>query len=587
MDYGRSSVSELGEGQTELDSSDLTETPPTQPPDGSNLGSDQAVENTVADSKLAKSDVDDTAQMMTPTEQLPIGANGTVGMRTDSIATTSTASTGPTGPPMTTPDAVTAATGSSLAGAYSSSAALDAALSPPTLNPNESSATGGQPGLLIPEMPPPSPPSTESAPTADQNPASTGTDDKATLLPPSVPNTGWSTMGETPVAPPAQSGLAPGAPKYLPPVEPPGSVIAPIAAPAKAKGRWGWRALTSFVAGGLIAAAGFGAAQLSSTDSPSDQEGTEVAATKTSEEGVTTTTAQLLPPVDVEEPAAYVATLLGPAVVQVETDFGLGSGVIYDNGLILTNQHVVDGAREISIRLSDGRSFPAKLEGADPNTDIAVISVDEGLDLPVAVLATGEKATVGQVAIAIGSPFQLQQTVTAGIVSAVDRPLRIGNQRVVAMIQTDAPINPGNSGGALADKQGRVIGINTSIQTDGTTSTNAGVGFAVPIDTARSIADLLVSGAPIESGFLGVTGGEPKGGLAGVEVVEVSPGSSAEDAGLEIGDRVLSLDGAPVTIIDELAGLVLARQAGEEVELEIIRDGEPMTIVATLGARDG
>ena len=154
------------------------------------------------------------------------------------------------------------------------------------------------------------------------------------------------------------------------------------------------------------------------------------------------------------------------------------------------------------------------------------------------------------------------------------------------MIQTDAPINPGNSGGALADRQGRVIGINTSIQTDGTSQANVGVGFAIPIDTALRIADLLVAGEPIQRGFLGVRGGEPEGGEAGVELTEVTPGSAAEGAGLQIGDRVLSLNDAPVTGFIELAGLVVANQAGDIVRLEIVRDGEQLTIEVELGVND-
>ena len=236
------------------------------------------------------------------------------------------------------------------------------------------------------------------------------------------------------------------------------------------------------------------------------------------------------------------------------------------------------------MELADGRALEGDVIGADANTDIAVVSLGPDEDLPIAVLATGEKALVGQIAIAIGSPFDLQQSVTAGIVSAVDRPIPNG-QSVVAMIQTDAPINPGNSGGALADRRGRVIGINTSIQTDGLTSTNVGVGFAVPIDTAVRIADLLVAGEPIRPGFLGVRGQPPGTGEAGVEITEVTAGSAAEDAGLLVGDRVLSIDGVPVTQLDELAGLVLANQAGDTVVLEVIRDGAPLEIPAVLGER--
>jgi S1-C subfamily serine protease len=213
------------------------------------------------------------------------------------------------------------------------------------------------------------------------------------------------------------------------------------------------------------------------------------------------------------------------------------------------------------------------------------VSVGPGLDLPIAQLATGQKAKVGQTAIAIGSPFDLQQSVTAGIVSAVDRPIPSTDRTFVAMIQTDAPINPGNSGGALADRYGRVIGINTSIQTDGLTAANVGVGFAVPIDTAIRVADLLVAGEPIQPGFLGVKGDDPQGGEAGVELIEITVGSAAEAAGLLVGDRVISVNEAPVTGFEELAGLVVANQAGDRVSIEIVRDGELIALDVTLGER--
>ena len=357
---------------------------------------------------------------------------------------------------------------------------------------------------------------------------------EAPQMPPSVPNTGWSPLGATPGSPPVRSAPEPGAAQFLPPVLPPKTEAGPtgpptvapvIQAPAETKSgsRWGWRALVSFVAGGLIAASGFGAAQLTAIEDNSTQE-VSVGSNETqvSQEQTTTTTPSVAPdsgsvplvPLDVDEPATFVADALGPAVVQIETDFGLGSGVIYDDGLILTNNHVVEGAQIVRVKLADGQVLSGEIVGTDPTTDIAVIAAGAGTGLPSAQLATGEKATVGQIAIAIGSPFDLQQSVTAGIVSAVDRPIP-NLEGVVAMIQTDAPINPGNSGGALADRQGRVIGINTSIQTDGTSQANVGVGFAIPIDTALRIADLLVAGEPIQRGFLGVRGVSPKAARPG------------------------------------------------------------------------
>ncbi len=340
------------------------------------------------------------------------------------------------------------------------------------------------------------------------------------------------------------------------------------------------------MAGGLIAAAGFASAQFNRTDDSVETAATTITAPPTTVAASRDTGTVPLTPPDVQEPAAFVARTLGPSVVQIETTIGLGSGVIFGDGLILTNNHVVTGAESLRVKLADGRILPAEVLGTDVNTDVGVVSVGPGLDLPIAQLAVGEKAQVGQVAIAIGSPFDLQQSVTAGIVSAVDRPIQNNEQSVVAMIQTDAPINPGNSGGALADRLGRVIGINTSIQTDGLTSANVGVGFAIPIDTAIRIADLLVAGEPIQPGFLGVRGDEPPGGEAGVRLTEVTAGSAAQSAGLLVGDRVLSLDGAPVTEFAELAGLVLANQAGDTVALELIRDGELVELDVTLGLRE-
>ena len=351
---------------------------------------------------------------------------------------------------------------------------------------------------------------------------------------------------------------------------------------------WGWRAFVAFVAGGLLTAGGFIVGQSTSDDEPVTAQ-TEVIQSTTAAPRSTTvppTVSDSVAPLVTEdgvEPAELVADILGPSVVQLDTDTGTGSGVIYGDGLILTNNHVIQGASRIDVQLNDGRHFSnATVLGADPNNDIAVVSIGEGHDLTIATLATGEKAEVGQTAIAIGSPFRLQQTVTEGIVSAVDRPIRNGNTWT-AMIQTDAPINPGNSGGALADRQGRVIGINTAIQTGGVSNSNAGVGFAVPIDTAVSVADRILAGEPIESGVLGVSGGQSTDGSAGVEVREVFADSAAERSGLRIGDRILSIDGAPVSQIEELAGLVRARQPGDVVELEVVRDGVPITVTATLG----
>ncbi|MGF1597761.1 MAG: S1C family serine protease [Acidimicrobiales bacterium] len=404
--------------------------------------------------------------------------------------------------------------------------------------------------------------------------------------PPSDPSVAW--RSPAPAGPPAR--YRPTTASVGAPVVPPTPAPAEMASTAgvdqtllRTTPGWGWRALVAFLVGGMLTAGGF-AVGLQSTGDETSAGGPDTSATT-----VTVPVRQPGPTLAPDEgaaenPAAFVAGALGPSVVQIETTYGIGSGVIYDDGLILTNHHVIDGETQVSVLLSDGRRLAGTVLGSEANVDIAVVSVGEGHDLPIAPLAADEDVVVGQTAIAIGSPFRLQQTVTEGIVSAVNRPVPNGDI-YIAMIQTDAPINPGNSGGALADRSGRVIGINTAIQTGGTSNTNAGVGFAIPIDTAVGVADRIVAGLPIEAGFLGVRGGIPQDGSAGVEVIDVTPDTPASTAGIQLGDRIISVDGAPVTQFEELAGLVVAYPPGTTVTLELVRTGETLAVAVTLGTR--
>lgn len=287
---------------------------------------------------------------------------------------------------------------------------------------------------------------------------------------------------------------------------------------------------------------------------------------------------------DAAEPAAAVAEALGPAVVQIETGSGLGSGFIYDrSGLILTAAHVTDDADEVTVRLADGTSQTGRVLGTDDSTDVAVVQIEGSDDLPVAALATGVDLQVGQVAIAIGSPFGLDQTVTSGIVSALGRSTETPGG-VIPAIQTDAPINSGNSGGALADRQGRVIGINDSIITGGAQSTgNVGVGFAVPIDIAKTVADRIVAGESTDAGFLGVGGADATGDRAGAAITEVEAGSPAAEAGLSSRDVVTAVDGQDVSSMIDLAAAVRTKAPGERVALTVLRDGDERTVEVTLG----
>jgi S1-C subfamily serine protease len=217
--------------------------------------------------------------------------------------------------------------------------------------------------------------------------------------------------------------------------------------------------------------------------------------------------------------------------------------------------------------------------GAAPDVDIAVIQVERD-DLVPATFAT-EKPRVGQMAVAVGSPWGLASTVTAGIISAVDQT-NCGAQTCASMVQTDAAINPGNSGGALVDRGGHVVGINVSIYTD--TGANDGVGFAVPADIAITYADAIVSGDPIETAFLGVRGENVDvEGRAGALIVEVTTDSAADNAGIQEGDVIIGFDGVPVFGIGDLQAQVRAHQPGETVEVLIQRGDEESTITVTLG----
>jgi S1-C subfamily serine protease len=282
-----------------------------------------------------------------------------------------------------------------------------------------------------------------------------------------------------------------------------------------------------------------------------------------------------------DEPVADVAAALLPSMVQIDTDFGLGSGFFYQPGLILTAAHVVEGSEEVTVRYADGQLGGGIVLGTNLANDIAVIQVDR-TDVPTAPLALDEELRVGQLAIAIGSPWGLEQTVTSGIVSAVDRPVRSQGGAQV-LVQTDASINPGNSGGALADRDGRVIGVNIQIFT--TSGANSGVGFAVPISLANQLAGQIVAGTPIETAFLGVSGEDATGERAGALITEVEPGGPAEVAGIQSGDIVVAVDAQSVLSITDLVGRIRSYMPGETVVLDVIRGGQTITVDATLGIR--
>ncbi|QGG94845.1 S1C family serine protease [Actinomarinicola tropica] len=284
---------------------------------------------------------------------------------------------------------------------------------------------------------------------------------------------------------------------------------------------------------------------------------------------------------DAEEPVAAVAEAVAPSVVQIETDTGLGSGVIFDDeGHILTAAHVLQGANQLRVRLADGTLVPAEVVGTNAPTDVGVVSIEPRDDLVPATLGVDADIQVGQLAVAVGSPFGLDQTITSGVVSALDRPVQTEGTSIVGMIQTDASINPGNSGGALADRFGRIIGINDAIRTSG--GGNEGVGFAIPIDLAVRVAEQLIAGEDIQAGLLGVTVSDPTAGEPGALIGEIMPGSPAESSGLEVGDLITAIEGESISGTQNLRAEILARPPGTTVTVEVLRDGDRLELDVTL-----
>jgi serine protease Do len=295
----------------------------------------------------------------------------------------------------------------------------------------------------------------------------------------------------------------------------------------------------------------------------------------------------------------------------------LGSGFVWDSsGHIVTNNHVVEDATEITVTFSDGTTVPAAVVGTDVNSDLAVIQVDVPADdlYPVQV-ANSTEVQVGQLAVAIGNPYGLEGTMTVGFVSALGRSLAVdaygttGSYTIPDIIQTDAPINPGNSGGVLLDDEGRLIGVPTAIES--TTGTNSGIGFAVPSAIVLKVVPALIDDGAVEYSWLGITGTTLTADLAeamdlgrdqrGALVIEVTDNSPADRAGLRGSSRQVDLDGEqaevggdviiaiqdqPVSKFDDLVStLVGSTSVGDEVTLTILRDGQEQTVEVTLAAR--
>ncbi len=315
-------------------------------------------------------------------------------------------------------------------------------------------------------------------------------------------------------------------------------------------------------------------------------------------------------PVELSASFREVAKAVKPAVVFISVEGvesegpilgprrreGAGSGfIVTDDGYILTNNHVVGGANKINVTLADGRKFKAEVIGADRETDLAVIKIDAA-GLPTAVLGDSDEVEQGDWVLALGSPFGLQQTLTAGIVSATGREL--SDSQFNRYIQTDASINPGNSGGPLVNMQGQVIGINTMILTGGPFNQgNIGIGFAIASNVARGVFDQLVRGGKVTRGYLGVfvqqldearanlVGLEPNTGVfvAGL----TNDNSPAAKAGIQKMDVITAYDGKPVKAPRDLTDAVAATAVGKTVRVDFIRNGQPQSVTVQIAERPG
>lgn len=274
-----------------------------------------------------------------------------------------------------------------------------------------------------------------------------------------------------------------------------------------------------------------------------------------------------------------------------------GSGVIISKeGYILTNHHVVEGGEKLTVLLDDKREFEAQVIGTDPSTDLAVVKIQPNGNLPVAPFGDDRQLAVGDWVIAIGSPFRLTSTVTAGIVSALGRQIGIiDNQQmpIEDFIQTDAAINPGNSGGALVNMKGELVGINTAIATEN--GSYEGYGFAVPIGLAARVAQDLIAKGKVQRGYLGVAIGTVTAEAArqlhlprieGVVITEVYPSGAAARAGLQSGDVILRINGREVNETNQLQRTVAMNRPGDQVSVEILRSGQQFSIPVTLLSRE-
>jgi putative serine protease PepD len=319
---------------------------------------------------------------------------------------------------------------------------------------------------------------------------------------------------------------------------------------------------------------------------------------RTDEGSSAATTTVTVPSQGISSTGSSIADLykrVSPSVVEIQTQTasntpfgqqqggGTGTGWVFDEaGHIITNDHVIEGATRVTVKFVDGTEVQAKVVGSDRSTDVAVLELDNPSKAPAPLALGSAKAIeVGDPVVAIGSPFGLQGTLTSGIVSALDRTITAPDGFTIdGAIQTDAALNPGNSGGPLLDEAGHVVGVNSQIASE--TGANNGVGYAIPIETVKSVADQLIQSGSVKHAYLGVRISDGNGGARIEEVTDSTP---AAKAGVKAGDLVTSVNGEPVRSAAELSGAVASHRPGDELRLELTRNGKAQTVTVTLGTR--
>ena len=400
---------------------------------------------------------------------------------------------------------------------------------------------------------------------------------------------GWSQFGD---APPSAGGFPRRdtvimGPPVPPPPPPPSAPVPP-----------GLSGRQKTIAGLALAAMAIGGGAVGATVATAFQQPTTVVTASSP----SPTFKQASNPQSVAEVAAKVQ----PSVVMIKGSTGEGSGVVLsEDGLILTNNHVVVGAGQgggMTVKFNDGKTAKATVVGTDPATDLAVIRADGVSGLTKAALGDSDGLKVGDSVLALGSPLGLAGSVTMGIVSALDRTLTVGGEQqqqvppgwgeqrgqasevttIGGAIQTDAAINPGNSGGALVNASGELVGINTAIATNGGSSGSIGVGFAIPINTAKQVSDQLISSGKVSHAFLGVSVTDATGDVPGALIRQVTAGSPAAKAGLQQGDLITKIGGKAVDAGDTVVGQVRGFKPGQQVQISYMRDGKESVVTVTL-----